>query len=100
MNVYCDDNIAKMKSMETESVDLISTEPAYFTGSDFGEFDDRWKYGIEGHLNFMMPRSKEMRRIFKSTGSLFLQCDPAASSHLKTVMEKVFGQSNFRKEIV
>jgi len=40
-----------------------------------------------------------MKRILKSTGSIYLHCDPTASHYLKTLMDSVFGNRNFRNEI-
>ena len=41
-----------------------------------------------------------MRRLLKDTGSIYLHCDPTASHYLKTLMDAIFGASNFRSEIV
>ena len=53
------------------------------------------------YLVMMAIRIVEMHRILKPTGSLYLHCDPSASSHyLKIVLDAIFGASNFRNEIV
>jgi len=41
-----------------------------------------------------------MRRILKDTGSIYLHCDPTASHYLKMLMDAVFGNDNFRNEII
>jgi DNA modification methylase len=41
-----------------------------------------------------------MHRVLKSTGSLYLHCDPTASHYLKIVLDGVFGKENFRNEII
>lgn len=46
---------------------------------------------------FMAVRLLEMRRILKSTGSIYLHCDPTASHYLKAVMDAIFGYKNFIK---
>ncbi len=51
-------------------------------------------------LCFMGVRLIEMHRILKPTGSVYLHCDPTASHYLKALMDAVFGQQNFRNEIV
>ena len=48
----------------------------------------------------MAVRLLEIRRVLKDTGSIYFHCDPNASHYLKTVMDAVFGRSNFRNEIV
>ena len=52
------------------------------------------------YLVMMAPRLVELRRALKSTGSLYLHCDPTASHYLKILLDAVFGASNFRNEIV
>lgn len=52
------------------------------------------------YLCMMAPRLKELRRVLKPTGTLFLHCDSAASHYLKIVLDAVFGHENFRNEIV
>jgi len=52
------------------------------------------------YLAMMAPRLVELRRVLKSTGSIYLHCDPTASHYLKLLMDKVFGAENFRNEIV
>ena len=52
------------------------------------------------YLVYMFIRLLEMRRILKSTGSIYLHCDPTASHHIKILMDGVFGSENFRNEII
>ena len=48
----------------------------------------------------MAVRIIEMKRILKSTGSIYLHCDPTMSHYLKILMDIIFGSKNFRNEIV
>ena len=52
------------------------------------------------YLVMMTPRLVELRRVLKSTGSIYLHCDPTASHYLKLAMDAVFGNENFRNEII
>ena len=52
------------------------------------------------YLVMMAPRLREMRRVMKPTGSIYLHCDPTASHYLKLLMDAVFGPENFRSEII
>lgn len=52
------------------------------------------------YLTMMAQRLSELRRVLKSTGSIYLHCDPTASHYLKLLMDAVFGHDNFRNEIV
>ncbi|MDP2983160.1 MAG: site-specific DNA-methyltransferase, partial [Candidatus Latescibacter sp.] len=52
------------------------------------------------YLVMMAPRLIELRRVLKSTGSIYLHCDPTASHYLKLLMDAVFGVESFRNEII
>ena len=44
--LYQGDNLAILRNMPDESVDLICTDPPFNTGKDWGAFDDRWEGGL------------------------------------------------------
>ena len=52
------------------------------------------------YLVMMAIRLVELHRVLKSTGSLYLHCDPTASHYLKVVLDTIFGAQNFRNQIV
>ncbi|MEW6348724.1 MAG: DNA methyltransferase [Thermodesulfobacteriota bacterium] len=52
------------------------------------------------YLVMMAARLAELHRVLKSTGSIFLHCDPTASHYLKVLMDSIFDVCNFRNEIV
>jgi DNA modification methylase len=52
------------------------------------------------YLAMMAARLIELRRVLKSTGSIYLHCDPTASAYLKIMLDAVFGHENFRNEII
>ena len=52
------------------------------------------------YLCMMAPRLKELGRVLKPSGSIYLHCDPTASHYLKMLMDAVFGPENFRNEVV
>ena len=51
------------------------------------------------YLVMMSARLKELHRVLKPTGSLYLHCDPTASHYLKILLDTIFGATNFRTEI-
>jgi dsRNA-specific ribonuclease len=55
---------------------------------------------ISAYLVMMAPRVVEMYRVLKSTGSLYLHCDPTASHYLKLILDMIFGARSFRGEII
>ena len=136
------DNLAFLRAMNSESVDLIATDPPFNKGKDFhatpdslaagAKFQDRWSWerdvheewtdqitddhpslmeaiesaryahsdGMGAYMCFMAVRLLAMHRVLKSTGSIYLHCDPTASHYLKAVMDAIFGWRNFRNEVV
>jgi DNA modification methylase len=52
------------------------------------------------YLAMMAPRLVELRRTLRTTGSIYLHCDPTASHYLKMLMDAIFGAERFLSEIV
>ena len=52
------------------------------------------------YIVMMTPRLTELKRVLKSTGTLFLHCDPTASHYLKALLDAVFGPERFGNEII
>lgn len=52
------------------------------------------------YLVMMTERLVELHRVLKSTGSLYLHCDPTASHYLKVMLDSIFGPQNFLNEVV
>ena len=65
-------------------------------------------HGIKGvgkpynfaYLAYMAIRLIECHRILTPTGCVYLHCDPTMSHYLKTMMDCIYGEDNFRNEIV
>ena len=52
------------------------------------------------YLAMMAQRMAELHRVLKPTGSVYLHCDPTASHYLKLMLDAVFGNGNYKNEIV
>lgn len=109
--IYCDDNLTRMATLPSESVDLIYLDPPFFSNriyeviwgdeAEVRSFADRWEGGMNVYINWMRDRVREMRRLLKPTGAIYLHCDPHASHYLKVMMDEVFISSGcFRSEVV
>jgi DNA modification methylase len=108
--LYCDDNLARLRELPSESVDLIYLDPPFFSNrvyeviwgdeAEVRSFEDRWEGGMQHYIGWMRERVEEMHRVLKSTGSLYLHCDPHASHYLKVMLDDIFTSSMFRNEIV
>jgi len=96
---YEGDNLAIMRELQSESIDLIYIDPPYFSQRNYGDFDDRWK-SMQHYLDFMVERLKEMHRLLKPTGSIYVHLDWHAVHYVKVEMDKIFGAQNFQNEIV
>jgi len=56
--------------------------------------------GDKAYLIYMAMRLLELHRVLKSTGSLYLHCDPTMSHSLKMTLDAIFGKNNFRNELI
>jgi site-specific DNA-methyltransferase (adenine-specific) len=92
------DNLELLAEMPNSSIDLIYSDILYGTGRDFGDYQDLKPVRsiIEAHY---IPRIKEMHRVLKQTGSIYLQMDSKISHWLRCILDDIFSYSNFRSEI-
>ena len=97
--VYQMDNLELMKQMEDESIDLIYCDILYGTGKKFKDYQDL-KPQRDIIEDFYIPRIKEMYRVLKDTGSIYLQMDYRISHWIRIIMDDIFGYENFRNKIV
>lgn len=108
--LYLGDNLEVLRTLKSESVDLIYIDPPFFSGRNYNviwgdsnevrTFEDIWEGGITSYLIWLNARLWEMRRVLNKTGSIYVHCDWHASHYIKTEMDKIFGYENFRNEIV
>lgn len=97
-----------LKQMDSSSVDMIYLDPPFFSqkiqslkntqGMEYS-FGDVWN-SREEYLDYMKVRIYELKRVLKDTGSIFLHCDEKASHYLRIILDNVFGEENFRSEII
>ena len=50
--------------------------------------------GVNGYVNFLSERLREMHRLLKPTGSLFVHLDWRMSHYIKIELDKIFGVKN------
>jgi DNA modification methylase len=108
--IYCGENMAIMSGLPDASIDLIYIDPPFFSnqnyeiiwgdGAELRAFEDRWKGGIHVYVEWMSQRLREMHRLLKPTGSIYLHLDWHAVHYLKVEMDRIFGLENLRNEIV
>ena len=56
--------------------------------------------GMQAYLIMMATRILLCHEILKETGSMYLHCDHHANSYLRLLMDIIFGEENFRNQII
>src|SRR3989344_9178414 len=108
--LFLGDNLYLLRQMPSESVDLIYIDPPFFSNRTYTQiwvddnevrsFNDIFQDGMFSYLAWLNARLWEMKRVLKSTGSIYVHCDWHASHYIKTEMDKIFGYDNFVNEVV
>jgi DNA modification methylase len=99
INIKLQDNLDLLKSLDSDSIDLIYSDILYGTGRDFGDYQDLKpnKKDVENHY---LIRIDEMKRVLKNAGQIYLQMDYRISHWIRCILDDVFGYNNFRNEII
>lgn len=98
-----------LDTIEQNSIDLVYLDPPFFTNkvhslknrarSKHFSFEDLWRdYGE--YAEFMLLRLEKLKLVLKPTGSIFVHCDRNANHIIRMLLDKVFGEDNFRSEII
>jgi len=107
--LYYGDNLQVLRTLPTNSIDLIYIDPPFFSGAEYNviwgdtneirTFSDIWDGGLPTYLVWLNARLWEMRRVLKGTGSIYVHCDYHASHYIKAGMDKTFGYEYFQNGI-
>ena len=102
------DCLDELRRMDDESEDMIYLDPPFYTqktqklrnadGRAY-EFSDVWE-SRKDYLDYMSQRLLEMKRVLKKTGDLFFHCDASCSHYIRVLLDTIFGEKNFRSEII
>ena len=124
--VYFGDNLAILKTIPDETVDLIYIDPPFNTGhaqsrktlktvsdqkGDRIGFQGRsykttqlgesaYKDQFDDFIGFLEPRMLEAYRILKPDGSLYFHIDYREVHYCKILLDQIFGRSAFLNEII
>ncbi len=87
-----------MAEIPNNTIDLIYCDILYGTGRKFKDYQDLKpiRSEIESHY---IPRIKEMHRILKDNGSIYLQMDTRINHWLRCILDDIFGYDRFLNEI-
>ncbi|MHA1293455.1 MAG: site-specific DNA-methyltransferase [Promethearchaeota archaeon] len=96
-------------------INLIYIDPPFATGGKYnvkiqiGEkrkylddiaYKDKWENGIDSYLDFFYERIILMKKLLNQSGSIYVHLDWHISHYIKIMMDNIFGENNFRNEIV
>ncbi len=88
----------------TPGVRLIYIDPPFATKQEFRGTQDQKAYQDKvagaGFVEFVRKRFVLIRELLSSQGSLFVHTDYRKAHYLKVVLDEVFGEQNFRNEIM
>jgi DNA modification methylase len=108
--LYCGDCVNVLDGIENDSIDLIYIDPPFYSqryyeviwgeGAERRAFKDRWEGGMHTYLNYLLERCRKLRDKLKPTGSFYIHLDWHIGHYMKTELDKLFGYTNFRNEIV
>ena len=99
IDIRLSDNLELMAEIKDNTVDLIYCDILYGTGRKFDDYQDLKpkRELIEEHY---IPRVKEMHRILKDTGSIYLQMDTKINHWMRCILDDIFGYNRFLNEVV
>lgn len=97
--LYCCDNLDLLREIPNNSIDLIYCDVLYGTGKKFKDYKDI-KSDENTVRNFYVNRLNLMRNKLKDDGSIYIQVDTHINYLMRAIMNEVFGEKNFRNEII
>lgn len=97
---YVGNNKDYLSKIDDESINFIYIDPPYSTGRDFGDFSDKFESNKDYSENFIKPLLVECKRILKKDGNILVHVEPKISHYIRFILDDVFGETNFRNEIV
>lgn len=79
-------------------IKLIYLDPPYNTGSDSFGYNDR--FNRSSWLTFMRNRLELSKRLLSADGAIYVQLDYHQVHYAKILMDEIFGEENFQREII
>lgn len=92
--LYQEDNLRLMRGLPSGEIDLIYSDPAPFSPVPIPP------PGLQRLLKDMEERLKEMHRLLKSNGSIYVHLCSTIAHYIKVDMDRIFGYNHFRDEII
>jgi adenine-specific DNA-methyltransferase len=115
------DNLEALKALLPEyegRIKCVYIDPPYNTGNENWAYNDnvndprikKWLHSIVGRegddlskhdkwLCMMYPRLKLLHKLLSENGSIFISLDEVETTHLRCLMNEIFGEGNFVAQI-
>jgi site-specific DNA-methyltransferase (adenine-specific) len=103
------DCLVVLDAIAENSIDLAYLDPPFFTNkvqslgnrerSKQFSFEDVWN-DYHDYAEFMLLRLEKVKQVLKTSGSIFVHCDRNANHMIRMMLDEVFGENNFRSEII
>lgn len=87
-----------LKEEFTGKVKLIYIDPPYNTGNDSFAYNDNFNHS--SWLTFMKNRLEIAKDLLSDDGALYIQLDYHQIHYAKILMDNIFGENNFQREII
>lgn len=94
-------NLLALHSLKKEfarKVKLIYIDPPYNTGSDTFSYNDN--FSRSSWLTFIKNRLEVAKTLLSDDGAIYIQIDYHQVHYCKILMDEVFGENNFQREII
>lgn len=98
-----------LKNLPDDHIDLIYLDPPFFTEkvqklktrdrTKEYAYSDIWG-GRQEYADFLLQRIERLKRVLKNTGSIFVHCDRNATHIIRAILDDIFGEEQFRSEII
>lgn len=106
-SVVCADNLSFMLSLEDGCCALIYIDPPFddwWVRRGYGRPKRRQRdhspQGLEGYLDFLRPRLKQVHRLLAIHGSIYVHLDWRSVHYVKVLLDEFFGAACFLNEII
>jgi len=108
-SVVVGDAVDVLGRLEDSCAMLCYLDPPFLTQRSFvyevgrrvrTAFDDQWEGGIDEYSRWIGPLLDQVYRVLDPDGSLYVHVDSKVSHYVKVMLDGIFGQDNFRNEII
>lgn len=118
------DNLLAMQALLAQGyagkIDLIYIDPPFASSADYSfqiniegkqvekeasiierlAYTDTWEAGLDSYLDMIYPRFQLMKRLLNEKGSIFIHVDFRVGSHLKILLDEIFGSENLESQVI